>query len=80
MTTDEKLIKKLDEMLPDKLGTQCNLYSLFDQYQERKCKEFWMWCFLNEKKISELKGYYNIEQRCTMIYELYRKETHDESK
>lgn len=75
MTTDEKLIYKLNEMLPDRLGTQCALYSLFHEYQERKCKEFWLWCFLNEKKISELKGYYNAEQRGTMIYELFRKET-----
>lgn len=75
MTTDEKLIKRLDEMLPDKLGTQCNLYSLFDQYSERKCKEFYLWCFLNGEKINKLNGYYNIEQRIQKMYILWQEET-----
>lgn len=44
-----------------------------DKAIEIKCKQFWYWCFLHEKEINELTGYYNIHQRLDKIYELFKK-------
>jgi len=46
-----------------------------DKAIEIESKRFWYWCFLHEKEINELTGYYNIHERLDKIYQLFKKHT-----